>query len=103
MKKQESFVSSTGLKEFTRIGTGISVFSENMSLAASSGASAAFSYHIPLNSRNLSFLSVGASAKAYRHSFDGDTSLGLKLPGSQIPVPMQASITIHPGSMPVFQ
>ncbi|MDX9810887.1 MAG: PorP/SprF family type IX secretion system membrane protein [Bacteroidales bacterium] len=78
MKKQESFVSSTGLKEFTRIGTGISVFSENMSLAASSGASAAFSYHIPLNSRNLSFLSVGASAKAYRHSFDGDTSLGFE-------------------------
>ncbi len=78
MKKQGSFVSSPGLKEFTRIGTGISVFSENTSSSRSSGASAAFSYHIPLNSRNLSFLSVGASAKAYRHRFDGDTSLGFE-------------------------
>jgi type IX secretion system PorP/SprF family membrane protein len=76
MKKQGSYVSSPGIKEFTRIGTGLSVFQQNMGRARTTGASAAFSYHIPLNSTNLSFLSVGASAKTLSHSFDGDTSLG---------------------------
>lgn len=76
MRKQGSYVSSQGIREFTRIGTGISVFRENRSISRTTGASASLAYHIPLNSTNLSFLSVGASAKAYRHEFDGDTGTG---------------------------
>lgn len=76
MKKQGNYVSSPGIMEFTRIGTGISVFHEKMSSSRSTGASASFAYHLPLNSRNLSFISIGASAKVLHHQFEGDTITG---------------------------
>lgn len=58
------YFTSPIMTEFTNIGLGGAVFNDVNGLSRNTGINAAFSYHIPLNKDNLSFLSLGASVKA---------------------------------------
>ena len=59
---------------FTNFGVGFSGFNEYNSddSTHNAGITAGMSYHIPLNKRALSFLSVGASLKGMYHFYEGN-------------------------------
>src|SRR4030042_348592 len=48
-----------------------------LTFCLNSGISAALSYHIRLNKRALSFLSIGASAKGMYHFYRGNSDLSI--------------------------
>jgi|WetSurMetagenome_2_1015567.scaffolds.fasta_scaffold19554_2 type IX secretion system PorP/SprF family membrane protein len=69
-KTQTGYFSSPDIFEFKNIGIGGSVFHDINGPSRNFGFSAAGSYQIPLNTRNLSFLSVGASVKGVYNLLD---------------------------------
>jgi type IX secretion system PorP/SprF family membrane protein len=69
-KTKQGYFSSSKYKEFNSIGIGGSVFNDINGASHNIGFSAAGSYQIPLNSRELSFLSFGASAKGVYNILD---------------------------------
>lgn len=62
-KTKSGYFSSPNITEFKNIGIGASVFNYFDSLSRNIGLSASGSYQIPLNIRELSFLSFGVSVK----------------------------------------
>ena len=62
-KTSSGYFSSPGITEFTNTGIGGSVFNDFDGFQRSIGLSASLSYHIPLNKRKLSFLSLGVTVK----------------------------------------
>jgi len=69
-KTQSGYFSSPDIIEFKNFGIGGSVFNDINGLSHNMGVSAAGSYQIPLNTRNLSFLSFGASVKGVYNMLD---------------------------------
>lgn len=57
-------------REFRNIGAGISIFHQYEDTYRTLGGSASLAYHIPVNKKRLSFLSLGASGKGIY--FDGE-------------------------------
>ncbi|MFZ0281346.1 MAG: type IX secretion system membrane protein PorP/SprF [Bacteroidales bacterium] len=78
-KKGISYSGSSSDASFTNIGIGASAFndSNNTDSTNTAGGSLALSYHIPLNNKNLSFISIGASFKGLYHYFHGDHDLNI--------------------------
>lgn len=72
-KTNSGYFSSPDIREFRNTGIGASVFNDFDSLSRNIGLSVSGSYHIPLNTRELSFLSFGVSVK------DGHNILTSKL------------------------
>ncbi|MCX6750238.1 MAG: PorP/SprF family type IX secretion system membrane protein, partial [Candidatus Pacearchaeota archaeon] len=72
-KTRYGYFSTPEIKEFKNIGIGGTVFNDIKGLSQNIGVSVAGSYHIPLNTRDLSFLSVGASVKGVYNMLDADT------------------------------
>jgi type IX secretion system PorP/SprF family membrane protein len=62
-KNNPRYFSSPQTKEFRNIGIGASGFNDFDGFSQNTGLSATASYHIQLNNRALSFLSIGASLK----------------------------------------
>lgn len=62
-KTNSGYFSSPDITEFKKTGIGASVFNDFDGLSRKIGLSASVSYQISLNTRELSFLSVGVSAK----------------------------------------
>jgi type IX secretion system PorP/SprF family membrane protein len=62
-KTNSGYFSSPDITEFKNIGVGASVFKNFDGLLRNIGLSASGSYQIPLNTRELSFLSFGVSVK----------------------------------------
>lgn len=80
-RKQTGYFSSYDLIEYTNVGLSGSVFNDKVGSVRNTGASAAVSYQIPLNTRDLSFLSFGASIKGVYNTLDtgmAETGLGYK-------------------------
>lgn len=73
-KKGPKYTESAALKSFTRFGVGGSVFNDFNSFDSTytTGFNVALSYHIPLNNKGLTYLSIGASGKGIYHYFAGD-------------------------------
>ena len=69
-KTSSGYFSSPDIVEFKNFGIGGSVFRDFNDLSRNIGASIAGSYQIPLNTRNLSFLSFGASLKGVHNILD---------------------------------
>ncbi len=69
-KTVSGYFTSRDYKEFRNIGIGGSVFNDLNGISRNIGASAAFAYHIPLNEKNLSFLSFGTSIKGIYNTLD---------------------------------
>lgn len=73
-KKGQKYLQTTTSGTFTNIGIGASAFHDFNSIDSTNtaGGSIALSYHIPLNKKGLTFLSLGASAKGLYHYYSGD-------------------------------
>jgi len=76
-KKDPAYLLSSETYRFTNIGVGGALFNDMYDQIQTSGASAAFSYHIPLNKNSLTFLSVGAAAKGIYHHYDGSEDISI--------------------------
>ncbi len=69
-KKSSTYLYSNTNKEFGNIGVGGSVFNDRNGASKNIGANASLAYHIPLNKRKLSFLSLGTSVKGVQNTMD---------------------------------
>ncbi len=69
-KTKPGYFSSPKLKEFKSVGLGGSVFNDLNGTSHNIGMNAAGSYQIPLNTKDLTFLSFGASVKGVYHMLD---------------------------------
>ncbi len=88
-KTKSGYFSSPGITEFRNTGIGASVFNDFDGFQRSIGLSASVSYHIPLNNRNLSFISIGITAKDEYNSItsvDGNLSDKTFYPNADIGV-----------------
>lgn len=85
IKKVPQYVSSYVAPKFTGIGIGYAVFNEMNSDSRNIGLSAAGSYHLTLNKKALSFLSIGIAAKGIYHHYDGDSDLNIPVKDFYIP------------------
>jgi type IX secretion system PorP/SprF family membrane protein len=74
LKTKPGYFSTPVMKEFNNIGIGGSVFNDINGLSKNTGVSAGGSYQIPLNTRDLSFLSFGVSGKGVYNTLDADTT-----------------------------
>jgi type IX secretion system PorP/SprF family membrane protein len=72
-KTNSGYFSSSDILEFKNIGIGGSVFKDINGISQNIGISASFSYHIPLNKANLSFLSFGVTVKGVYNTLDNDS------------------------------
>lgn len=73
-KTNSGYFASPDIKEFRNIGIGANVFRESYGRYSNTGGGISGSYQIPLTTKNLSFLSVGAGIKGVSgtvHGFDG--------------------------------
>ncbi len=77
LKKEPGYVLSPVTSKYTNIGIGGSAFNDMNDSTRTAGMSASLSYHIPLDKRNLSFLSIGASGKGFYHHYEGDSVLNI--------------------------
>ena len=73
-KTKSGYFSSPDIMEFKNIGIGGSVYRDINGLSQNIGLSAAFSYQLPLNISNLSFLSFGVSVKGVYNTLDNDST-----------------------------
>jgi type IX secretion system PorP/SprF family membrane protein len=78
-KKVLGYLPSGSTYSFTNIGTGFSGYNsyETSDSTHNAGISGTLAYHIPLNQRALSFLSVGASLKGMYHFYEGNADKGI--------------------------
>jgi type IX secretion system PorP/SprF family membrane protein len=72
-KKTADYFSSPGGSEFTNIGLGGYILNDVNGPGRNLGIGISGSYHIPLNKKNLSFISIGASVKGV--SFKRDSAI----------------------------
>jgi type IX secretion system PorP/SprF family membrane protein len=69
-KKGPKYFGAPVSKDFTRIGIGASLFNDNVGTSQSIGFITAASYHLPLNNKNLSFISGGIAIKGFENILD---------------------------------
>lgn len=63
-------------KSFTNMGVGGALFNDHSGKSRNLGVSAAASYHIPLNDKNISFVSAGLAIKGIYNIMDSIAELG---------------------------
>lgn len=75
MKKQPEYLQAPATVTYSNIGAGVYGFHDYQAPnnTHTAGGSIALAYHIPLDRKALSFISIGASAKGVYHYFGGDT------------------------------
>lgn len=69
-KKGPRYFGAPVSRSFTQFGVGAALFNDVIGPSRNLGFSAAASYHIPLNDKNLSFLSVGIAVKGIYNMMD---------------------------------
>ena len=84
-KKGPTYFGAPVAKSFTQFGAGGSVFNDVTSPSRNIGASVATSYHVPLNDKNLSFLSGGLAIKGIYNMTDSLVDIGAPARNSFIP------------------
>jgi type IX secretion system PorP/SprF family membrane protein len=85
-KKVQGYFLSPDIKEFTNVGMGGYFFNDRSDTSRHLGIGATLSYHIPLNKKHLSFLSIGASFKGVQFKRDSvySTEPGKSLPSKNV-------------------
>ncbi|MRS02367.1 type IX secretion system membrane protein PorP/SprF [bacterium] len=84
-KKGPRYFGAPVAKSFTQFGAGASLFNDVSGPSRNLGFSAAASYHLPLNDKNLSFLSAGVAFKGIFNMMDSITDLGAPAKDTFIP------------------
>lgn len=84
-KKGPTYFGAPVAKSFTQFGAGGAIFNDVTSPSRNMGVSAAASYHVPLNDKNLSFLSGGLAIKGIYNMMDSIVDLGAPAKNSFIP------------------
>jgi type IX secretion system PorP/SprF family membrane protein len=74
-KTLPGYFSSPGATEFSKVGIGGSIFNETDGIARNAGISGTASYHIQLDNNELSFFSIGVTAKGVYNDYSGNTDL----------------------------
>jgi type IX secretion system PorP/SprF family membrane protein len=69
-KKGPNYFGAPVAKSFTPIGIGASIFHDVLSPSRNVGFSASASYHLPLNEKNISFISGGIAVKGILNMMD---------------------------------
>ncbi len=69
-KKGPRYFGAPVAKSFTRFGTGAAIFNDASGPSRNLGLSVTASYHIPLNDKNLSFISGGIALKGIYNMMD---------------------------------
>jgi type IX secretion system PorP/SprF family membrane protein len=72
-KTSSGYFSSPDIIEFKNFGIGGSLFKDLKGISRNIGISASGSYQIPLNTRQLSFLSFGVNVKGIYNNLDNDS------------------------------
>ncbi len=72
-------------KSFTSIGVGGTLFNDHYGPSRNIGISAAAAYHIPLNEKNISFISAGLAVKGIYNIMDSIADAGV--PGKESIIP----------------
>lgn len=75
-KKGPRYFGAPVSKSFTRFGAGASLFNDVSGISRNMGFNAAASYHIPLDNKNLTFLSGGVALKGIYNMMDSIADLG---------------------------
>lgn len=78
LDKEPGYIISPNLRTFSNIGVGGAIFNDMHGSYRNIGAIAAGSYHLPLDRKDLSFLSLGISAKGIYYHSPGDSIPGIK-------------------------
>jgi type IX secretion system PorP/SprF family membrane protein len=73
-KTHDGYFSSPDITKFTNFGLGGSIFNDADGLSSKYGVSAAASYQIPMNTKELSFLSFGISVKESHNTISTDSA-----------------------------
>ena len=84
-KKGPRYFGAPVAKSFTQIGMGAALFNDVSELSRNLGLSIASSYHIPLNDKNLSFLSAGIALKGIHNMTDSLPDPGVPARNAFIP------------------
>jgi type IX secretion system PorP/SprF family membrane protein len=84
-KKGPRYFGAPVAKSFTRFGVGASLFNDMTETSRNLGLSAAASYHLPLNDKNLSFVSGGIAIKGIYNMMDSIPDLGVPRKNQFIP------------------
>ncbi len=84
-KKGPRYFGAPVAKSFTSFGVGASLFNDMTKTSRNLGLSAAASYHIPLNEKNLSFVSGGIAIKGIYNMMDSIPDLGAPQKNQFIP------------------
>jgi len=84
-KKGPRYFGAPVAKSFTQIGMGAALFNDVSELSRNLGLSIASSYHIPLNEKNLSFLSAGIALKGIYNMTDSLPDPGVPARNAFIP------------------
>lgn len=84
-KKGPRYIGAPVAKSFTRFGTGVTLFNDVSGPSRNLGLSIASSYHIPLNDKNLSFLSAGIALKGIYNMMDSIADPGAPARNAFIP------------------
>lgn len=75
MKKLPEYLEAPPMETFSNFGVGAAAFNDYQpqNNLRTAGGSAVFAYHVPLDVKNLSFISFGVSGKGIYHYWGGDT------------------------------
>jgi len=84
-KKGPRYFGAPVAKSFTRFGMGASLFNDMTETSRNLGLSAAASYHLPLNDKNLSFVSGGVAFKGIYNTMDSLPDIGAPQKNQFIP------------------
>jgi len=84
-KKGPRYFGAPVAKSFTQFGAGASIFNDVSGPSRNLGFSVATSYHLPLNDKNLSFISGGIALKGIYNIMDSISDLGAPKKKSFIP------------------
>ena len=84
-KKGPRYFGAPVSKSFTRIGIGAALFNDVSGPSRNLGLSIASSYHIPLNDKNLTFLSAGVAVKGIYNMTDSVPDPGAPARNAFIP------------------
>ena len=84
-KKGPRYFGAPVSKSFTRIGMGAALFNDVSGPSRNLGLSIASSYHIPLNDKNLTFLSAGVAVKGIYNMTDSLPNPGAPARNAFIP------------------
>jgi type IX secretion system PorP/SprF family membrane protein len=84
-RKGPGYFGAPAEKSYTRIGFGATLFNDLNGSSRNLGASAGLSYHLPLNDKNVSFISGGLAIKGIYNIMDSIPELSAPLKRSFIP------------------